>query len=146
LIGFELRQSWQQHRPIMIAKEQFYPETPIGRPKSSLTFKKLAIRFLVIWFLIGQMVLVCMPVSTTRSLSRLESVYAFKPSSATKAALDNEFNRVAAFESQRAIGRFAVLLLVDVAVIACFWRAGSLRKRASEPVNPPAAVLAARPL
>jgi hypothetical protein len=128
----------------MTTEKQFYAETSVDRAKSSLTFRKLAIRLLVIWFLIGQMILVCMPASTTKPLSRLESVYAFKPSSANKAALDNEFNRVAAFESQRAIGRFAVLLLLDVAVVAFFWNAGNLRKRSPGPVGAPATALAPR--
>ncbi|HWY76915.1 MAG TPA: hypothetical protein VN281_14935, partial [Verrucomicrobiae bacterium] len=130
---------------IMITDKRSRTEAPLDGLKSHLTFKKLAIRFLVIWFLIGQMVLVCLPASTTRPLSRLESVYAFQPSSANKAALDNEFNRVATFESHRAIGRFAVLLLVDVAIVAFFWNAGGRRKRSLNPSPVPTAVLAPRP-
>ena len=113
----------------MTNEEQSQAAVQLNGGQSGLSLRTLAIRLVVIWFLIGQMVLVCLPASTTRPLCRLESVYAFQPSSANKAALDNEFDRVAAFESQRAIGRFAVLLLVDVVIIAFCWNVGSRQRR-----------------
>jgi hypothetical protein len=96
--------------------------TPV--PKAPLTMKTVAARLILIWFFFGQMLCVCLPAATTKPLSRLEAAYAFKPSSANKAALDNEFERVAQYESQRAIARFALILSADVAVILLFWNLG----------------------
>jgi hypothetical protein len=90
--------------------------------------KNIFIRLALLWFLIGQMVCVCLPASTTRSLSRLEAAYAFKPSASTKLALDNEFDRVADYESQRATWRFAVVLAADVAIIFFCWNLGAKRQ------------------
>jgi hypothetical protein len=97
-----------------------------------MKLKTLVARLALVWILLAQMFYVCLAANTTVSLSRLESNYAFSPSADHKAALDNEFDRVASYESHRAIARFTLLLALDVALIALFWNFGVKRKPAAE--------------
>ena len=95
-------------------------------------------RVALVWILLAQMFYVCLSARTTISLSRLEAKYAFAPSADHQAALNNEFERVATYESHRALARFTLLLLLDVALIALFWNFGVKRKLAAEPAGVPA--------
>jgi hypothetical protein len=105
-----------------------------------MTMKNIFIRLALIWVLFAQMFYVCLSANTTVSLSRLEANYAFAPSAAHKNSLDNEFNRVARYESQRAIAKFALFLAIDVALISLFWNLGRKRNlsgaNAAAPSNP----------
>lgn len=103
-----------------------------------MKLKTILARVALVWILFAQMYYVCLAAHTTASLSRLESNYAFAPSSDHKNALDNEFERVARYESHRAIARFAALLALDVALIALFWNFGAKRKPLAEPSAVPA--------
>ena len=97
-----------------------------------MTMKKIAVRVLLVWFFLGQMLCVCLPARTTRPLSRLEALYAFRPSPGNKAALENEFDRVADYESTRAIGRFALILAADVGVLLLGLTLWKIRKPAQK--------------
>jgi len=103
-----------------------------------MKLKTIVARVALVWILLAQMFYVCLAANTTVSLSRLESNYAFAPSADHKNALDNEFNRVANYESHRALARFAGLLALDVALIALFWNFGIKRKPLAEPSVVPA--------
>jgi hypothetical protein len=103
-----------------------------------MTLKNVFIRLALVWVLLAQMFYVCLAANTTVSLSKLEAKYAFVPSPAHKNSLDNEFERVARYESQRAIAKFGGMLLIDVALIALFWNLGAKRKSAFVPTGAPA--------
>jgi hypothetical protein len=103
-----------------------------------MNIKTIFARVALVWILLAQMFYVCLPARTTPSLSYLEASYAHTPSAGNKIALDTEFDRVARYESQRALVRFAVLLAIDVALIALFWNFGLRRKPATEPSAAPA--------
>jgi hypothetical protein len=107
--------------------------------------KTIIARVALVWILLAQMFYVCLAANTTVSLSRLESKYAFAPSADHKAALDNEFERVASYESHRAIARFTLLLTLDVGLIALFWNFGAKRKLAVETRPIPAHLLQSSP-
>lgn len=130
---------------IMITEpnEQHTKQSNSQQPR--LNLKTLVIRLVLIWFLLGQMLFVCWPAATTKSLSRLETAYAFQPSTANKTALDNEFDRVADYESQRATARFALLLAVDVAVIAFGWNFGNRKRAPKKSANLSAPLLVGQP-
>ena len=101
--------------------------------------KTVIARIALVWILLAQMLYVCLSARTTTSLSRLEAKYAFAPSAVHKIALDNEFERVATYESHRAIAKFSLLLALDVALIALFWNFGVKRQLAgpaAAPANP----------
>jgi hypothetical protein len=100
-----------------------------------MKLKTILARVILIWVLLAQMFYVCLAANTTVSLSRLEANYAYAPSPDHKAALDNEFERVANFESHRALARFTFLLGLDVALIALFWNFGLKRKPVTEPTG-----------
>jgi hypothetical protein len=91
-----------------------------------MKMKTIFIRLALLWFFAGQMVFVCLPAHTTRQLGKLESIYAFKPTTENKNALDTEFERTAIYETQRATWKFAVLLASDVLLIAVSWNLGIL--------------------
>ena len=106
-----------------------------------MKLKTILARVALVWILLAQMVYVCLAANTTVSLSRLEASYAYAPSLDHKAALDNEFERVARYESHRALVRFSFLLALDVALISLFWNFGVKRKFVAEPASLPAAPL-----
>ena len=97
-----------------------------------MKLKTILARVSLMWILLAQMVYVCLAANTTVSLSRLEASYADAPSPDHKAALDNEFERVARYESHRALVRFSLLLALDVALISLFWNFGAKRRSAVE--------------
>jgi hypothetical protein len=103
-----------------------------------MKLKTILARLALVWVLLAQMFYVCLAANTTVSLSRLEANYAYAPSADHKSALDNEFERVARYESHRAISRFTLLLVLDVGLIALFWNFGARRKVAVEPSGVPA--------
>src|SRR3984957_572414 len=96
-----------------------------------MKLKTILARVALVWILLAQMVYVCLAAKKTVSLSRLEASYAFAPSPDHKAALDNEFERVARYESHRALVRFSFLLALDVALISLFWNFGVKRRFAA---------------
>ena len=98
-----------------------------------MKLKTIVIRVALVWILLAQMFYVCLAARTTVSLCRLGANYTFAPSADNKAALDHEFDRVANYESHRALARFAGLLVLDVALIALFWNFGVKRKSFAEP-------------
>jgi hypothetical protein len=98
-----------------------------------MKLKTILARVTLVWVLLAQMFYVCLSANTTVSLSRLEANYAFAPSADHKNSLDNEFERVARYESHRALAKFAFLLALDVALLSLFWNFGAKRKLASEP-------------
>ena len=100
-----------------------------------MNFKTVVARLVLVWILVAQKVYVCLSARTTVPLDRLGHNYALAPTPSKKAELDNEFERVANYESHRAIGRFALLLTLDVALIALFWNFGVRRLH---PTQPPA--------
>lgn len=100
-----------------------------------MRLKTILARVVLVWVLLAQMFYVCLAANTTVSLSRLEANYAYAPSPDHKAALDNEFERVARYESHRALVRFALLLALDVALISLFWNFGMKRKFIAEPAT-----------
>jgi hypothetical protein len=102
-----------------------------------MKLKTMLARIALVWILIAQMVYVCLAANTTVSLSRLEASYAYAPSADHKAALDNEFERVARYESHRALVRFSSLLALDVALISLFWNLGVKRRLLSAPASVP---------
>ncbi len=102
-----------------------------------MKLKTILARIALIWILLAQMVYVCLAANTTVSLSRLEATYAYAPSPDHKMALDNEFERVARYESHRALVRFSFLLALDVALISLFWNFGVKRKLMVEPASLP---------
>jgi hypothetical protein len=101
-----------------------------------MKLKTIIARLALIWILLAQMFYVCLAANTTVSLSRLESSYAAAPTDGHKAALDNEFERVARYESHRALTRFAVILALDVALLTLFWNFGAKRRPADDSSAP----------
>jgi hypothetical protein len=97
-----------------------------------MKIKTILARIALVWILLAQMVYVCLAANTTVSLSRLEARYAYLPSPGHKVALDNEFERVARYESHRALVKFSFLLALDVALISVFWNFGVKRKLATK--------------
>ncbi len=100
-----------------------------------MKLKTILTRVVLVWVLLAQMFYVCLAANTTVSLSRLEATYAYAPSLDHKLALDNEFERVARYESHRALLRFTLLLGLDVALISLFWNLGVKRKLTVEPAT-----------
>jgi hypothetical protein len=100
-----------------------------------MKLKVIFIRLALVWFFCAQMVFVCLPAHTTRALSKLESIYAFKPTVENKTALDNEFERTADYEIQRATWKFATLLASDVVLIALCWNWGLFPREGREAVE-----------
>jgi hypothetical protein len=84
-------------------------------------------RLLIVWLIVGQAIYVCWPHFTSRPPSLLELEYAHNPSPANQAALEKELNRVADFESKRAIGLITLLLAVDGVIIGFLWNFGAKR-------------------
>lgn len=112
-----------------------------------MKLKTIIARLALLWILVAQMVYVSLSAASgPNSLSRLEANYAFAPSADRKAALDREFERVASYESHRAIARYTLLLAIDVALIALFWNFGMKRQAAAVSTATPAGPSLASPV
>ncbi len=91
--------------------------------------KTIFIRFILVWFILGQLVVLALPYFWHKLATPLEIVYAYNPAPAVKAALDRDFERTVEYEARRDVALVVMFLALDAVILFLFWNAGTTRGR-----------------